>query len=63
MTEEERAEKRKQAENRAKAELEKKQGNEHYTKRNFAEAVAHYNKAIELDPTNASYVNNLAGLN
>lgn len=41
---------------------EKELGNEAYKKREFAEAAKHYDKAIELDPTNIIFYNNKAGL-
>jgi len=36
-------------------------GNEEYKKKNFEAALAHYNKAIELEPTNMTFYNNVAG--
>lgn len=44
------------------AKEEKNKGNEEYKKKNFEEALAHYNKAIELEPTNITYYNNVAGM-
>ena len=35
-------------------------GNEQYKKKNFQEAIVHYNKAIELSPTEVLYLNNKA---
>ena len=40
---------------------EKELGNAAYKKRDFETALAHYAKAIELDPTNASFLTNRAG--
>lgn len=41
---------------------EKQKGNEAYKKKDFAEAHVHYDKAIELDPTNIVYLNNKAAV-
>lgn len=40
---------------------EKNLGNEAYKKRDFAAAHQHYDKAIELEPSNMTYYNNKAG--
>jgi tetratricopeptide (TPR) repeat protein len=40
---------------------EKNKGNEAYKKKDFETALSHYNKAIELDPTNITYYTNKAG--
>lgn len=45
-------------ENAAKAVEEKNAGNAFYKKKSFTEAIAHYKKAQELDPTNATYLSN-----
>lgn len=37
---------------------EKAKGNEAYKKKDFETALSHYNKAIELEPTNITYYNN-----
>lgn len=37
---------------------EKNLGNEYYKKKQFQQAIEHYNKAIELDPWNLSYLTN-----
>jgi len=42
------------------AEEEKVKGNEEYKKRNFDQAILHYDKAIELDPNEVIYYNNKA---
>lgn len=42
------------------AEESKIQGNEHYKKKNFTEALSCYNKAIELDGSEILYYNNKA---
>ncbi|XP_012283788.1 stress-induced-phosphoprotein 1 [Orussus abietinus] len=41
---------------------EKKLGNEAYKKRNFEVALQHYNKAVELDPTEITYLLNIAAV-
>ncbi|XP_035732907.1 stress-induced-phosphoprotein 1-like [Vespa mandarinia] len=41
---------------------EKKLGNEAYKKKNFEEALQHYNKAVELDPTEIVYLLNIAAV-
>jgi len=40
---------------------EKELGNQAYRKRNFEEALKHYNRAIELDSGDITYLNNIAG--
>lgn len=40
---------------------EKELGNSAYKKRDFETALEHYAKAIELDPTNVSFLTNRAG--
>lgn len=40
---------------------EKELGNAAYKKRDFETALGHYAKAIELDPTNVSFLTNRAG--
>lgn len=37
-------------------------GNEAYKKKNFDEALLHYNKAIEFDPTDITFQNNIAAV-
>lgn len=37
-------------------------GNDAYKKKNFEAAIQHYNKAIELDPTDITFYNNLAAV-
>ena len=44
-----------------KAKEEKELGNEAYKRKNFEKALTHYDKAIELDPTNMTYLTNKAG--
>lgn len=44
------------------AKKEKDLGNEEYKKKNFEAALIHYNKAIELEPTNITFYNNVAGM-
>ncbi|XP_029659990.1 stress-induced-phosphoprotein 1 [Formica exsecta] len=41
---------------------EKKLGNEAYKKKSFEEALQHYNKAVELDPTEIIYLLNIAAV-
>ncbi|XP_076239622.1 stress-induced phosphoprotein 1 [Calliopsis andreniformis] len=41
---------------------EKQLGNEAYKKKNFEEALAHYNRAVELDPTEIIYLLNIAAV-
>lgn len=41
---------------------EKAKGNEAYKKKEFETALSHYNKAIELDPTNITYYTNKAAV-
>lgn len=40
---------------------EKEKGNAAYKKKDFVTALAHYDIAIELDPTNFTFVTNKAG--
>ena len=47
--------------NQVQASREKELGNEAYKVKNFEQALAHYDKAIELDPTNMTYLTNKAG--
>ena len=44
------------------ADEEKNKGNEEYKKKNFDQAIVHYEKAIELDPNEPIYYNNLAAV-
>lgn len=44
------------------AKKEKELGNEAYKKKQFSEALAHYNKAVELDPTDITFHNNIAAV-
>lgn len=44
------------------AKKEKDLGNEEYKQKNFDAALLHYNKAIELEPTNMTFYNNVAGM-
>ncbi|KAL1121953.1 hypothetical protein AAG570_003361, partial [Ranatra chinensis] len=44
------------------AKKEKEMGNEAYKKKDFAKALEHYNKAIELDPCEIMYYNNIAAV-
>jgi len=41
---------------------EKEKGNMAYRKRDFETALRHYNKALELDPTDITYLNNIAAV-
>lgn len=49
-------------ENKKLAQQEKEKGNEAYKKKEFATAIQHYNKAIEHDPTDITFYNNLAAV-
>lgn len=40
---------------------EKEKGNTAYKKRDFTAALEHYDKAIELDPTNVTFLTNKSG--
>lgn len=40
---------------------EKEKGNAAYKKKDFVTALAHYDRAIELDPTNFTFLTNKAG--
>ena len=48
-------------ERKAAAQIEKEAGNAAYKARKFEEAVAHYDKAIELDETDISFLTNRCG--
>ncbi|KAK7790552.1 hypothetical protein R5R35_013068 [Gryllus longicercus] len=41
---------------------EKELGNEAYKRKNFEEALSHYNKAVQIDPTDITYLNNKAAV-
>ena len=41
---------------------EKEAGNAAYKKKDFETALSHYSKAIELDPTDMTFLNNKAGM-
>lgn len=41
---------------------EKEKGNAAYKKKNFVSALDHYNKAVEFDPTDMTYLTNLAAV-
>ncbi|KAJ1679364.1 Hsp90 cochaperone, partial [Spiromyces aspiralis] len=47
---------------KVEAQNEKAQGNEAYKKRDFETALAHYDRAIELDPYDITYYNNKAAV-
>lgn len=49
-------------ENKKLARAEKEKGNEAYKKKEFTTAIEHYNKAIEHDPTDITFYNNLAAV-
>lgn len=49
-------------ENKKLARKEKDAGNEAYKKKDFDTALAHYNKAIEHDPTDITFYNNIAAV-
>eukprot|EP00128_Syssomonas_multiformis_P007694 Colp12_sorted_trinity150504_noHs@23144 len=48
--------------NKQQASQEKDKGNEAYKKKDFANAIQHYSKAIELDPTNITFYTNRAAV-
>lgn len=50
------------ADNKKEALQEKTTGNELYKAKKFDEALSHYNKAIELDPTDMTFLNNKAAV-
>jgi len=56
------AEEKKQKDIVSKAEEAKLKGNELYKKKNFTEALEWYDKAIEIDPTNCTYISNKASV-
>ena len=56
-------EEKKLAETKKKAEDIKNKGNELYKKKNFDEAIALYNEAIEVDPKNFNFILNRAAAN
>lgn len=49
-------------ENKRLAKAEKENGNEAYKKKDFTAAIEHYQKAIEHDPTDMTFYNNLAAV-
>ncbi|XP_058877080.1 stress-induced-phosphoprotein 1 [Acipenser ruthenus] len=49
-------------ENKRQALQEKERGNEAYKKKDFAEALKHYEAAVELDPVNMTYISNQAAV-
>ncbi|XP_044731476.1 stress-induced-phosphoprotein 1 [Chrysoperla carnea] len=49
-------------ENKRLAKREKELGNEAYKKKNFETALEHYQKAVEHDPTDITYQNNIAAV-
>jgi tetratricopeptide (TPR) repeat protein len=49
-------------ERKATAQAEKEQGNAAYKKKDFAVAVAHYDRALELDDTDISFLTNRAAV-
>lgn len=48
--------------NKQRAKEEKELGNNYYKKKDFSSAIEHYNKAIEHDPTDITFYNNLAAV-
>lgn len=49
-------------ENRRKALHEKDLGNEYYKKKDFENALKHYQKAVDLDPTDITFLTNMAAV-
>jgi stress-induced-phosphoprotein 1 len=49
-------------EHKREAKREKELGNESYKKKDFAKAIVHYSKAIQLDPVDITFYNNLAAV-
>lgn len=49
-------------ENKKLAKAEKEHGNDCYKKKDFSSALQHYSKAIEYDPTDMTFYNNLAAV-
>nr|XP_023029181.1 stress-induced-phosphoprotein 1 [Leptinotarsa decemlineata] len=49
-------------ENKRLAKAEKEKGNDFYKKKDFDNAIVHYTKAIEHDPTDITFYNNLAAV-
>jgi stress-induced-phosphoprotein 1 len=56
------AEEKAEVERKEQALTEKSQGNEKFVAKDFTGALEHYNKALELDPTNATYHSNRAAV-
>lgn len=55
-------EERKAAEDKKQSLVVKEQGNAHYTKKEFAQAIQKYSEAVALDPTNPTFHTNLAAV-
>ena len=55
-------EERKKKEDQISAKRKKEEGNDFYKNKKFAEAIECYEKAIELDPANMTYLNNKAAV-
>jgi stress-induced-phosphoprotein 1 len=55
-------EERQKRENKKLAVAAKEEGNELYKAHKFDEAIAAYNRAIELDPTEMAFITNRAGM-
>lgn len=58
MTEEEKEQKSR----KERAEAKKVEGNAFYKKKDFVKALELYNEAVEIDPTEINYYNNIAAV-
>lgn len=61
-TEPEKSKEQELSEEKKNAKKEKEVGNEFYKKKDFTNALEHYNKALEYDPTDITFYNNIAAV-